>query len=212
MNLTRRRLLQNTTSAAVTLAAFGMFSSAALGASTDKFFEKTLLPEIYKGDDKASVTLTEYASMTCPHCKSFHEQVMPEIQKRYIDTGKARYTLREFAFDPRASAAFMLARCSPKQNYYAMIDLLFASQEVWARSKTPAKTLLDLSKRGGFTEETFNACLTNRDLLGQLNDVKTRGEKEFGVRAVPTLFINGVQFKENLTIENVSKAIDEALA
>ncbi|MEE9375012.1 MAG: DsbA family protein [Rhizobiaceae bacterium] len=211
MTLTRRRLLKNSASTAITLAALGVSVVFTNAASEGPFFATNLLPEIYMGDDNASVTLTEYASMTCPHCKRFHEEVMPKIKKKFIDTGKARYALREFAFDPRASAAFMLARCSPKQNYYPMIDMLFASQDDWARSKTPVKTLLKLSKRGGFTEETFKACLTNRALLGNLNAIKERGEKDFGVRAVPTLFINGVRFEEPLSVENVTRAIEKAM-
>ena len=51
------------------------------------------------GDVNAPVTLLEYASMTCPHCKRFHEQIMPEIKKTFIDTGKVKYILRPFPFD-----------------------------------------------------------------------------------------------------------------
>ncbi len=209
MKLNRRHLIKCAASVAMLAPAFSIQSA---NAAQSGFFDKTLLPEIYKGSDDAKVVLTEYASMSCPHCKRFHEEVMPQIEKNYLDTGKVRYSLREFAFDPRASAAFLLARCSPPQNYYAMIDMLFQSQQEWVRSKTPVKTFLQLSKQGGFTEETFNACLTNKDLLTSLNSVKTRGEKEFGVRAVPTLFINGERFTEALTFENVSKAIDDLLA
>ena len=42
-------------------------------------------------------TIIEYASMTCPHCSDFHGTVFPKIKKELIDTGKVKYTFRDFA-------------------------------------------------------------------------------------------------------------------
>ncbi len=209
MKLNRRHLLKCAASASF-LPVLPSFTTGALAAE-DGFFDNPLLPEIYLGSKDAKIILTEYASMSCPFCKRFHEEVFPELKRKYIDTGKIRFTIREFAFDARASAAFLLARCSPPQNYYSMIDLLFQKQQEWRSSKNPAQTLFQISKEGGFTEETFNACLTNKELLAKLNAIKNRGQNKFGVRAVPTLFINGEKFDQDPTFENLSKAIDELL-
>ncbi|WP_407819032.1 thioredoxin domain-containing protein, partial [Staphylococcus aureus] len=72
------------------------------------------LPEAALGDANAPVKIVEYMSMTCPHCANFHNKTFEEIKKKYIDTGKVYFVLREFPFDPRAAAAFMLARCAPE--------------------------------------------------------------------------------------------------
>jgi protein-disulfide isomerase len=84
------------------------------------------------------VTIVEYASMTCPHCAHFHATTLPELKTKYIDTGKVRLILREFPFDPRAEAGFMLARCS-KDNYFPMVDVLFKQQNNWALWRMPRK-------------------------------------------------------------------------
>ena len=89
------------------------------------------LPERQLGKDDAKVTIVEYASMTCPHCAHFHETTLPELKTKYIDTGKARLIFREFPFDPRAEAGFMLARCAG-DNYFPMVDVLFKQQQNWA--------------------------------------------------------------------------------
>src|SRR5262245_48266283 len=68
------------------------------------------LPNEQLGKDDAKVTIVEYASMTCPHCAHFADTTFPELKKKYIDTGKVRFILREFPFDPSAEAGFMLAR------------------------------------------------------------------------------------------------------
>jgi protein-disulfide isomerase len=66
------------------------------------------------GDENAPVTIVEYMSMTCPHCAiSMTDNFKPLVEK-YVDTGKVRFILREFPFDPRAAAAIMLARCAPE--------------------------------------------------------------------------------------------------
>src|SRR5690606_31840101 len=138
----------------------------------------------------APVTIVEYASMTCPHCAHFHETTLPAIKEKYIDTGKARLIFREFPFDPRAEAAFMLARCSD-DNYFAMVDVLFRQQRNWASVEDARSALLQISKLAGFSQESFEACLTDQKLLEDVRAVRTRGAEDFGVDATPTFFING---------------------
>ena len=59
----------------------------------------------------ARSTITEYASMSCPHCAAWGENVFPMLRSRYIDTGKVRFVFREFPLDLKAAGASMLARC-----------------------------------------------------------------------------------------------------
>ena len=144
------------------------------------------------GKDDAPVTIVEYASMTCPHCAHFHKTTLPELKTKYIDTGKARLIFREFPFDPRAEAGFMLARCS-NDNYFPMIEVLFKQQESWAGVQDAKEALLQISKLAGFSQESFEACLTDQKLLEDVRAVRERGSKEFGVDSTPTFFINGKQ-------------------
>jgi len=175
-----------------------------------KLMEPGPLPDMQLGKDDAPVTIVEYASMTCPHCAHFDITTLPELKTKYIDTGKARLILREFPFDPRAEAGFMLARCS-KDKYFAMVDVLFHQQENWARADDAKSALLQLSKLAGFTQESFEACLTDQKLLDQIRAVKNRGEKDFGVDATPTFFINGKKYPGALSIEEISAIIDPLL-
>jgi len=175
-----------------------------------KLLEAGPLPEMSLGKADAPVTIVEYASMTCPHCAHFHEKTLPELKTKYIDTGKARLIFREFPFDPRAEAGFMLARCS-KENYFPMVDVLFKQQQTWATGENPRDALLQISKLAGFTQERFEACLTDQKLLDDIRLVRSRASDEFKVDSTPTFFINGNQYKGALSIEEVSAIIDGML-
>ena len=43
--------------------------------------------------------MIEYASLTCPHCAHFRTQILPEIKKKWIDTGKVKLIYRDFPLD-----------------------------------------------------------------------------------------------------------------
>ncbi|HEV2899948.1 MAG TPA: DsbA family protein [Pseudaminobacter sp.] len=175
-----------------------------------KLLEAGALPEKSLGNADAPVTIVEYASMTCGHCAHFHETTLPALKEKYIDTGKARLIFREFPFDPRAEAGFMLARCS-NDNYFAMVDVLFKQQEAWAGVENAKEALLQISKLAGFSQESFEACLTDQKLLEDVRAVRARGEADFKVDSTPTFFINGNTYKGAMSIEEMSAIIDGML-
>jgi len=168
------------------------------------------LPDKQLGKDDAKVTIVEYASMTCPHCAHFAATTFPELKTKYIDTGKARYILREFPFDPSAEAGFMLARCA-KDNYFPMVDVLFKQQPAWVGVNNTKDALLQISKLAGFTQESFEACLTDQKLLDDVRSVQKRGADEFKVDSTPTFFINGKTYKGAMSIEEMSAILDPLL-
>ena len=176
----------------------------------DKLMEAGALADQIKGSADAPVTIVEYASMTCPHCAHFHATVLPELKTKYIDTGKVRLIFREFPFDPRAEAGFMLARCS-NDKYFPMIDVLFRQQQNWASVENAKDALLQISKLAGFSQESFEACLTDQKLLEDVRAVQKRGADEFKVDSTPTFFINGNTYKGALTIAEMSAIIDGML-
>jgi protein-disulfide isomerase len=162
------------------------------------------------GEANAPVTIIEYASMTCPHCSHFHETTYPELKKKYIDTGKVRFIFREFPLDSLALAGSMLARCAGKDKYFPMIEALFAQQKDWV-VKQPLQPLLNIAKQAGFTEQTFNECLENKQLETGVMEISKRAATAFNVNSTPTLFINGKIYRGALTIEELDKQLDSLL-
>lgn len=168
------------------------------------------LPDKSLGKADAPVTVIEYASTTCIHCAHFANTTFEPFKKKYIDTGKVYYIMREFPFDPRAEAGFMLARCAG-DNYFPMIAVLFKQQDEWARAKNASDALLKIARLAGFSQESFNACLTDQKLLDEVRAVRDRASNEFGVNATPTFFINGDKYAGALDIDQMSAIIDSKL-
>lgn len=176
-----------------------------------KVLEPGPLKDMALGEETAPVTIVEYMSMTCPHCAEFHEKNFKPLKEKYVDTGKVRFILREFPFDPRAAAAIMLARCAPEPQFFPMVDVLFKQQRTWATAPDGREALLQIARLAGFTQETFEACLTNQKLLDDVNTVRTKAADQFGIQSTPTFIINGKRYPGNMSIETMSAIIDPLL-
>jgi protein-disulfide isomerase len=218
---TRRRLMAGATAAAAAAAlgwprgdAFAQRRESGPTEIPVADLMKTIdgLPDVALGPVEAKVTIVEYASMTCGHCANFHKQVLPKLKEKYVDTSKVRFIMREFPLDNLAAAASMLARCAPADKVYPMVDMLFQTQADWAYAQgNPVPKLFEIAKQAGFTQESFDKCLTDQKLLDQVNAQRTRGSEQFGVSATPTFFINGKKLSGAPTLEAFDKMIEPLL-
>jgi protein-disulfide isomerase len=171
------------------------------------------LPDMALGPADAPVTITEFASMTCPHCARFNEEVFPKIKSAFIDTGKVRYVFREFPLDIKAAAGSMLARCIAKTDpgkYFAVVDLLFKQQNEWAGPKT-TETLKRIGKQAGLTEQSVEDCLKDQALLDKIAADQKYANEVLKVNSTPTFFINGEMLKGETSFDEFSKHITPLL-
>src|SRR3569832_778949 len=171
------------------------------------------LPDMALGPKDASVTVTEYASMTCPHCAAFNENVFPKIKAAYIDTNKIRYVFREFPLDIKAAAGSMLARCIAKDDagkYFAVIDMLFKQQNDWVVKNT-TETLTRIGKQAGLTQAQVEECLKDQALLDKIAADQKYAAEVLKVDSTPTFFINGEKVKGEQSFEEFAKRINGLL-
>lgn len=172
------------------------------------------LKDLVIGKADAPVTVVEYASLTCGHCATFHNDVYPKIKEAYIDTGKVRMIQREFPLNARAYAASMITRCVSDGARAALVDGLFETQGEWAfkrENKDFKQALFDFTKQAGLSESDFNKCLSNDELLKNLTAQFTKASQVFGVDATPAFFVNGKRLRGTPTFENMDGAIKAAL-
>ena len=164
------------------------------------------LPDSWVGKADAPITIVEYASMTCSHCAAFHNDTYPLLKKNYLDTGKARFTLREFPLDALAAAAFMLARAAGDKRE-ALVDLLFAQLKNWAFVDKPLDALEQQVKQAGIGSEEFKKVLQDNALYQNVLKVRQRGADKFGVDSTPTFFINGERKKGEIAPADLDKTL-----
>ena len=171
------------------------------------------LPDMAIGAANASVTVTEFASMTCPHCAAFNAEVFPKIKSAYIDTGKIRYIFREFPLDIKAAAGSMLARCIAKDDagkYFAVIDMLFRQQNDWVMKNT-TETLTRIGKQAGLSQQQVEDCLKDQALLDKIAADQKYAAEVLKVDSTPTFFVNGEKIKGETSFEQFQKKIDPLL-
>src|SRR5450755_1724295 len=151
------------------------------------------LPDMALGPADASVTITEYASMTCPHCAAFNEA--------------------EFPLDIKAAAGSMLARCIAKEDsgkYFAVIDMLFKQQNDWV-SKNTTETLTRIGKQAGLSQQAVEACLKDQALLDKIAADQKFASDVLKVNSTPTFFVNGEMIKGETSFEEFDKKIKPLL-
>jgi protein-disulfide isomerase len=154
------------------------------------------------GDPKAGVTIIEYASLTCSHCAQFHVAVLPELKKKWIDTGKVRLIYRDFPLDQVAAKAAQIAECAGKDRYFGVLDILFRGQMQWAVAQDPVAELAKPLRIAGLGDTEIKACLANQAVADAVvADLK--GGETLGVNSTPTLFIGGTQYRGSRSIDDI---------
>lgn len=206
--LTRREaLVAGAGAAALALAPSLAFAQGAPDrVDVKELMADNALPDVVLGKADAPVTIVEYASLTCTHCATFANDVLPQLKEKYIDTGKVKFILREFPLDALAAAGFMLARCSGDKRE-AVVDLLFKQQKNWAFVDRPLDALEATLRQTGMSAETFKKCLDDKDLYQNVIKVNRRGAEKFGVNSTPTFFINGERRIGAITLADIDKIV-----
>jgi protein-disulfide isomerase len=165
------------------------------------------------GRPRAPVTVIEYASVGCPHCAKWANEVFPQFKKRFIDTGKVRFVLREaITGQPMlATAGFMLARCAPASKYFDVVDGVFARQaDIFDGKVTAAAALGQVAAAVGMSDAAFHACIDNQAGLDALNARNQRHAAQDGVDSTPTFFVNGKRLDGEQTLPELAAAIAAA--
>lgn len=152
------------------------------------------LAERTMGDPDAPVTVIEYASLTCPHCARFSNEILPKVKEQLIDTGRLRLVFRDYPLDTHALKAAMMARCADRSKYFNLVEVIFKNQKRWVSSTDPLSNLKQLGALAGMDSAYIDNCLANSQLqqfiLSRMQDAR----RKYKVEATPTfIFNNGAE-------------------
>ncbi|TAL36408.1 MAG: DsbA family protein, partial [Alphaproteobacteria bacterium] len=138
------------------------------------------------GKDDAPVTMIEYASMTCPHCAHFSNDLLPEVKRKLIDTGKVKLVFRDYPLDTFAMKAALMARCADPEKYFDLVEVIFKNQERWAKSQDPVKGLIQLGALAGMSEDFIKACMANEEMQSGILARVQDAQKNYKLNSTPT--------------------------
>ena len=164
------------------------------------------LPEMAQGKPDAPVTIVQYASLTCPHCRHFHETTYPQLKREFIDTGKVRYILREFPIGKQSGNATIALRCATPDKYFDLYGKFMTQQNAWVSQEVRLDPIFDVAKQVGMTRVQFDGCLKNQAMIDNLNGIKERGRK-LGIIGTPNFFVQGKLIKSELAIEDIRRIV-----
>jgi len=175
--------------------------------------DDNLIPDRVLGKTDAPIVVDEYVSLTCSHCAEFYNDTLPQLETKYVDTGKVRFVLHDFPLDGIALKAAQVARCMPADEFYPYIKVLYKNQMTWATSKTPEKNLIQYAMLGGLEQDKAQACLADTKLQDAIVAERTEATEKQDVQATPTFIVNKGQqtIKGAQSVDEFSKIFDDIL-
>lgn len=214
MTFNRREALVLTAAASVAGVASTTPTFAAEGDQHDvkALMNPAGIADHFIGAEDAAVTIIEYSSPTCPHCATFHADTYPALKEQYIDTGKVKFILRPFIRNVLDAVVFLLAESAGGDAYFEVVSAYFHVQNQWTRSDKPRDELLAIALQLGFTEESFEAALTNQELFTGMETLRNQATDEFDLTGTPTFYINGKQLSGVKSLEDLAAEIDPQLS
>ena len=181
-------------------------------------YEKSALEisedEFVIGDKNAPITIIEYASMSCSHCATFHNNTLPDLKKEYIDTGIVRMVFRDYPFNYPALLGSMMMQCIESDVRYDYMNALYKLQNTWVHKdpKISKKELYKIMQSGGMTKDEFNECYSNLDNENLILEGVMAAQKDFNIKSTPSFIVNGNLVEGNKNIKEFRQIIDKILS
>ncbi|ONK24543.1 dihydroneopterin aldolase [Bacillus sp. VT-16-64] len=171
------------------------------------------------GETDAPVSIVEFGDYKCPSCKAWGETVFPQLEKEFIQTGKASFSYINVLFHGEESTLAALASESvykqDPNSFWAFHNAVFAQQPETQQHDnqwvTPEK-LVEIAKE---TAPEIDLKQLEEDIKteGTIEEVKKDVDlvKEFNVEVTPTIIINGVVVEDPFDYDAIVSLIEKEL-
>jgi protein-disulfide isomerase len=183
--------------------------------SLENAYAKKELRGFEIGSPDAPITIIEYRSLTCSHCADFANNVFPELNEKYIQTGKVKFEFRPFVLNAVDLNAFKLLNSIEENDFLSLDKMLFRDQNKWLVTKDSNKILENstnaLKKYAllyGLSEETFNDILNDKELEEWILSMRVDGTKKFNIQSTPSFIINGEVHSGNMPFSKFEKLLN----
>ena len=183
--------------------------------SIENTYAKKELRGFEIGSPDAPITIIEYRSLTCSHCANFANDIFPELDEKYIQTGKVKFEFRPFVLNAVDLNAFKLLNSVKEKDFLSLDKMLFKDQNKWLVTKDSNKILENstnaLKKYAllyGLSEEMFDNILNDKELEEWILSMRVDGAKKFNIQSTPSFIINGEVHSGNMSFSKFEKLLN----
>jgi protein-disulfide isomerase len=175
------------------------------------------LGKVFKGDliignEKAPITIIEYYSYLCGHCKVFEDETLPKLSEEYIVTGKVKLILRPF---PPYELAQAVLCANDQDKFLEYHNYLFANND----KINSIDILKTFAENIGMNKKKFDDCLSSEKYKSRAEELYNQGNGDFkkaGIpdaqQGTPTFFINGETIIGAMPYSDFVKVIESKLS
>lgn len=181
------------------------------GYAKEEKTKQSPLPEVSLGSKNAPVVVIDYASLTCHHCAQFHNDVLPEIQKNYIEPGLVRVIIRDYPGDQISLLAHQIAWSKGELKYLDFLKLFYSTQDEWLLASDPKAALKKIALRNGISAKQFDKCLKDKALMDKIVQIRLEGKKKYNITATPTIIINAKIYPRTLSAGEFDAIVEPLL-
>ncbi len=203
------------------------------GASWTQTITETADGGFVMGNPDAPITLVEYGSLTCGHCKAFADAADEELYNDFIATGKVAFEFRNYLLHPADAIGAAIMTCGGKDRYYPLMKNIYANQGEFIETamKNSEQTPPDLAAlpdnqkfialgkyfsmdaffgARGFGAQDINQCLSKSENVLAVQNKSNQASSEYEVSGTPTFMINGTVIRDANTWPAIKERLQAA--
>ena len=166
------------------------------------------------GSNDAAVKIKIFSSLTCPHCAIFHLKVVPEIKKKYVNSGKVQLIFIDFPLDQAAFNASKLLHCIDQKKQISFLDIVYDTQSNWTNGSNIEdinNNLKKIAKNLGISPEQFDKCLIDEDISDKILNNRIEANQKYSISSTPTIVINEKKLEGSASFKNIKKKIEKII-
>ena len=166
------------------------------------------------GSNNAAVKIKVFSSLTCPHCANFHINVVSEIKKNYVDSGKVQLIFIDFPLDKASFNASKLLHCLDKKKQIIFLDTIYEGQSEWTVGSSINEindNLRKIVKNLGINSARFDKCLNNEVISNKILEGRIDGHQKYSINSTPTIIINEKKFEGSASFKNIKEKIEKLI-
>jgi len=169
---------------------------------------------IVLGKDDAVVKIKIFSYFTCLHCADFHFNIIPDIKKEYVDSGKVQLIFIDFPLDQAAFNASKLLHCIDKNKQINFMDIIYKNQNQWTNGSNIDDTndnLKKIVKSLGISSSQFDRCLIDEVISDKILDGRIDASKKYSINSTPTIIINEKKLKDSVSFKSIKNKIEKII-